>query len=897
MTGKISVTQIKDRQQFLNSTNEATDASNLFNIAYDAIENNKQNIRESTQDFFHACENKYNANLYFTKCLDILESVKKDSYLSSILENNFCSRIVPYIKDIDLLRNAVSNRKLNESTTKAINEAADIDHICDRILSNNAKLSKRFNFDKYIKENAYKPIEDITLTCCEMIDTYSAPTYAKVNIALEELSYILQKNMVKYDSSRMTQIIAEYFISFGKFESKDEIRKVLTENYCIDENDLSRVKFIMEDFAEPEGNNNDNYNPYDMAIDTSIIDKLNECIARFNQFKVNNEKTIDDLMVVLDKNADDMVVYQIQYVPDFFDWLRNFGISLFEDKNIVSIVNKYMDNLIKQINGNRKYLENLSNVIQTEMAKKRDNDEHVDKIIYDILSKYQEEIDISMSTMATLSEQTFYANRISNEKTMTLNEFKIFKFDNIIKYALLANKKLKEKEKLFMGKVKGKVSELFKSGKKWLTEDYDIAQAKNENIYDCISYTDNFDHVLAVYEVSDIQDIPYMNKQLSNFCSEMNELSSDPEIRLYYTNIDNLFEIHIADTCGITLTEEENEECSKVFTETEQLYAGYLMKLIESLDDYENIDTASLAEDFHKIESTLTADGIVGIIEASKYLVNLVPYARLQEISDVYAANHPMDYRGNTAISQALNNWKLEECNLDMVVETVALLRECVDSALLTEAEDKSKVKQAVDNAKENIKKIEKTKFNFNTLKYAMEDLKVKSRNAGDKAQQFSQTLNIYVEKFITSIQKLYTNNDREQIIRGSIIPSFHQLMGRLLIIGGAAGVGGIAAGSTVSKVAGVAFGFSATGAIFTAALGLFVTIAISKHSTDKERALMLDEIEIEIDICDKEMQKAEANGQMKKYRALMYRSAKLKREYQRIKYNIGYKELRDLVL
>ena len=32
MTGKISVTQIKDRQQFLNSTNEATDASNLFNI-------------------------------------------------------------------------------------------------------------------------------------------------------------------------------------------------------------------------------------------------------------------------------------------------------------------------------------------------------------------------------------------------------------------------------------------------------------------------------------------------------------------------------------------------------------------------------------------------------------------------------------------------------------------------------------------------------------------------------------------------------------------------------------------------------------------------------------------------------------------------------------------------
>ena len=53
----------------------------------------------------------------------------------------------------------------------------------------------------------------------------------------------------------------------------------------------------------------------------------------------------------------------------------------------------------------------------------------------------------------------------------------------------------------------------------------------------------------------------------------------------------------------------------------------------------------------------------------------------------------------------------------------------------------------------------------------------------------------------------------------------------------------------------------------------------------------MLDEIAIEIDVCEKEMQKAESNGNLKKYRSLSYRMTKLKREYQRIRYNVGFKE------
>lgn len=893
MTGKITVNQIKDRQQFLNGSNDGIDLSNLYEIAIDSIKNNKQTVREDAQSFFNACECKVNANSYIGKCLDILESVKKDNYLSSILENNLCSKIIPYIKDVEMTRTMVFNRKLYESSVKNINEALDKCHICDRIISNNDKLSKRFNFDKYIKENAYKPIDDIVLKCCEMIDTYDMPSYAKTNIAIEELSYMLQKNFVKYDGSRMVQLITEYFINYiDNAEEIENIKKSITENYCLDDNDLIKIKYFLEDFATSDKVTSD-YNPYDMGTDKIVCDQLNVCVARFNQFKVNPNKNIEDFKTVLEKNIDELPVYQIQSLSDIFDWVRNFGLNIF-DNTLCDCIKKYLNKLVEIIGTNTKQLDSLETILNLEIAKKSDNETQLDKNFYDIISKVSEDIDISKSTMATLSEQTFEANRKSSDRVMSLDEFKIFKFDNIIKYAWLTNKKLKEKEKTFAGKIKGKLSKIFNSAKEWLKEDYIISESSKENIIDCISSLNNFDHILAIYEVENIEDIDQMNIMLSEFCSDIQSSSPDPEIRVYYTNIDNLFEIHIADTSWINLTEKELEEQANSFTEAEQAYCGYLMSLIESMDRYDSIETGSLAEDFKKIESTLTAEGVVGIIEASKYLVNLVPLGRLEEIAELYAINHPMDYMGNTAISQALDFWKLEECDLDMVVDTVTMLRECVDEALLTEADkEPSKAKQALDNAKENVKKIEKTKINFNTLRYAMESLKTKANNAGDKAKQFTNTLNIYVEKFITSVQKLYTNDSREQIIRGSIIPSFHQLMGRLLVIGGSAGVGGVVAGSTAAKAAGVAFGFSATGAIFAAAVTTFATIAISKHSTDKERALMLDEIEIEIDICEKEMSRAEANGQMKKYRALMYRRAKLKREYQRIRYNIGYKEFK----
>ena len=67
-------------------------------------------------------------------------------------------------------------------------------------------------------------------------------------------------------------------------------------------------------------------------------------------------------------------------------------------------------------------------------------------------------------------------------------------------------------------------------------------------------------------------------------------------------------------------------------------------------------------------------------------------------------------------------------------------------------------------------------------------------------------------------------------------------------------------------------------------ALGSF---ALSKHVTNKERMIILDEIETELEVVEKEIQAAERDEDMKKYRALLQYKKNLQRQYQRIRYNV----------
>lgn len=81
---------------------------------------------------------------------------------------------------------------------------------CDRVLSNNENLNKRFNIDKVIRES--EDLEDTIATLCEFVNTYDAPFVARYNTALENISYSLQKNGVSFDTKKLIAEVTDYFL-------------------------------------------------------------------------------------------------------------------------------------------------------------------------------------------------------------------------------------------------------------------------------------------------------------------------------------------------------------------------------------------------------------------------------------------------------------------------------------------------------------------------------------------------------------------------------------------------------------------------------------------------------------------------------------------------------------
>ena len=67
--------------------------------------------------------------------------------------------------------------------------------------------------------------------------------------------------------------------------------------------------------------------------------------------------------------------------------------------------------------------------------------------------------------------------------------------------------------------------------------------------------------------------------------------------------------------------------------------------------------------------------------------------------------------------------------------------------------------------------------------------------------------------------------------------------------------------------------------------IGAMALLARSNHLDNKERQQLMDEIEIELKALDKEIELADKEDDLDKYRKLLRMQKKLQHEYQRIRY------------
>ena len=137
-------------------------------------------------------------------------------------------------------------------------------------------------------------------------------------------------------------------------------------------------------------------------------------------------------------------------------------------------------------------------------------------------------------------------------------------------------------------------------------------------------------------------------------------------------------------------------------------------------------------------------------------------------------------------------------------------------------------------------------------------------QKAADIDKEASRKIDSSVNMFLSGMQRAARNNNREAIIKGSILPSASKIVKAAILDTGAA--------------------------LINPALGIILAVgqfAMSKKMKTKERQLVLDEIDIEIEMCKRYLRQAEDQNDLDAQKKILRIQRNLERQKQRIEYNM----------
>ena len=866
---------ILKRSKCINSLSEScTDAKKRYEYLENNIHNKQSNsyIKNSLRSYIESlCDHK-NANMYFRQPLYLIQEFNKsDKSCSEYILKEYTNRILPYVNDISLLNEAAQRYDLYPYQYDIIKEYASKYIIADRILNNHDKISKRFNICSEINKVKSRGLKFVTESCCSMIDTYTIAPYAKFNLCLEEMGYLLDKEGIDYDKKDLVRYTTEYFLLRSPDISDRDYKgykTVLKENTYITEDDLEYVNFVL--YPEKQSRNvlddcvpsiNKQLQLF-ISIQSKSIEELDKCISNCTKATILDLKTnIDKIIWLIWDVYKSNIFENAQLEQSIKCWLQCI-ISRFE-KDIVS--SSDIDNIIIKI-------ENISNNL---IAGFNDNGDYCL-----LISKFKELLNEFIDRLTALSDISYSKDNIDaidyvnsdREDPIPVKEFKIFKFHNLVRATLEMDNFLKNKEK-----------KLFISRK---PNDIIFGESTDE-LYSYIGEDAKADICVAQYytESSD-------NKScFEEICKEFNNrliCNNMDTIRCYYVNLGEVAEIHLKESCPIKLNESDWNKIHESYNFSMDIYIDKFANVatcIESLSGFNNFDIENRLFNFKNnpnlsLEHYEVAMEALSLLDIDKDTINLFS----ESFGNYrYSVITESEYnRELNTIKKISENWEQQQSiPLYVQVEAFQILTAVLEDAPNVKKPEVKKPKVGVDNNKheedkpnkeENGKddgKKDKNPFkgiNLSSMKLYLEGLKSKMKNMSAKEKEVSRNMDNYFRLFVKSMKNALVSDRREAIIKGSVIPSFSRCVKYAI---GLAGMGLITGNPLIP--------------LLTAMTGL----AVSKRLTQKERMLLLDEIETELEVVDKEISMAESKNQMKKYRQLLNYKKNLQRQYQRIRYNI----------
>lgn len=798
------------------------------------------------EKMFALCCNTENAEKYMPY---LIESINKASPTNLItLETCFTNYIAPVIENSEMALYSLNNVNDND-VRKTLIESVKDNITIDKILENHNKIKKRFNTVSYVLEHMYykDPIES-SIQICEWIDTYNMPPYAKLQTSIEEAMYVFQKCGMEYDGYDVVQSIVEYYLMNGSVDSVTA-QFVLENSKVISESDTSAVRYLFNEYASDEIH--------------KVIQKCNNDNASESAFK-------KAMNAIYTKSPEQI----IDETPNILAWNRKLIVmSTLGINVVVGAVIILVDKII-QTDLNRKQVNKLYNAIKSEKEKTRKAMEKADGTKKDKLEVYDDALTSSLSKIE-MERDKLYTNKelddlkeIENEAAthapITLNEFENFKFNKIANTAVNASGYIKDtyskaakEEKISVkaslkknkdedidanGNARKKklapINNTFASGLKSISSHF------TETLFD--SNMNLFDAVLVTFDVSESKAEKAYN--LMNFiCEDTNRRFGSNDMKFYTNTAGDNCEIHLVNTNPVMLKDSEKiyREC---FSETDLGYITEMMYLSKLIEMYVSYDPNHILTDL--LESN------IGFKKA--YIVmGLQKYSGINECDDVWDQlkckytnkNYsPTDYEKineNAMISRLSYEFSGAAIPFDIQVESCRIMRGIINETIDTSA-----------------------------LKVAVQGMKDKVKNLGVKEKEVSRNMDVAANGLMRSVENALTNDRREAIIKGSVIPSFSKCIKTA-----------IAAGS-VAAIADPA----------VAVIGLVGGLAGSRYLNNRERMLLLDEIEVELKVVEKEIQRAENDDDMEKYRRLLTYQKKLKKEDFKLRYNISRKMGKDYI-
>jgi len=855
-------------------------------LLYRLVEEKKN--YDTDMAFFKECsKSSANTNLWLETCLDIMQVRPNATLLSYFKES-----ILP-LAGIQYVSRTINSHVYDENTTNMLQNYYNITLAKEQVQNFHEAIVKQ---DDKIEEIAKEHYDFYNLInrCCYDVDRLTGADYPvanKIIASVNESLYLLQDSS-NYENSMELSVIKEvlnYFFSMSYQNAGAS--KFIAEDYELAIKGLSRDPMLSQYYNEAFDSTNLERDLDKNIYGSSLIGKACDVYLTNVTELVTIKNTVvnaSDYDIINNFNSFLVLLEKFIYNADESYEVTKYII----EKLIPTLYQDIFDNIITKRTKARTIIQAIIDALNSSiwrmnnLLKAPSNNTNIDYII-----QFKNEVELLVNQLTNGLDfiYTEYAYDCATGTTLnegfntitTLNEFKIFKFDNLVTRCYKLDKYLQNKFNQFKEKFKASIK---KASDKIFNE---------YSVYDMIDEDGNLDFCIASYDISNINNFSEYHEFCTKLIKEMNQDCSEGTV-YYQVNPDTL-EFRIRENYNLQLTEEEvnmiehtmsDEDMNRIrlITMCSQLYREDYDYIEESKEFFKKnyskevfqtyLEACSLAgvpkETVHDIYVSLvdyhgSSFAIDNCFAMGEYNTESVSPEVAMEAAGVIEymleADKPLTDRqkaNRERMNAKLAQWEKEEEEADNKKKTTNNEKPANNTIQQNNSQDQQKKDTADKGGTGGLVKI------ANRLKIYLHGIRGAYKKADAKTKTAIKNMDAGVARFFKGIKQALVSDRREAIIKGSVIPSFHKC---ILI---------------AATFAGVAY-FNMPLAI----IGAIAGFAASKKLTKKERALLYDDIMIEIRIIEKEIQKAEDKNQMKKLRELLKMKRELERQAARIQYNI----------